>query len=122
MNICEKMVYYYTKDIPSNNPGRTEIRRKTLDVLKTLLTEGFVDSNKSNSSNLRTLQKHFKVIKGARLDGKKSVYYLEDKIKKEFSASSKLVKKERYVNDYHACIGIRSLIWDHFIRVFSCKT
>jgi hypothetical protein len=82
MNICDKMVYYYTKDIPSKSPGRTEIRGNTLKVLKTLLTNGYVDSNTENSGNLRTLQKHFKEIKRTQVNGKKAVYYLEDKNKK----------------------------------------
>jgi hypothetical protein len=82
LNICEKMVYYYTKDIPSKNPGRTEIRGRTLDTLKTLLTDGYVGSNTKNSNNLRTLQKHFKEIKRTQVNGKKAVYYLEDKNKK----------------------------------------
>jgi len=82
LNVCEKMVYYYTKDIPSKNPGRTEIRGRTLDTLKTLLTEGYVDSNTKNSGNLRTLQKHFKAIKRTQVNGKKAVYYLEDTNKK----------------------------------------
>ena len=63
MDISEKMVYYYTKDISSKNPGRTEIRGRTLDTFKTLLTEGFVKSNTKNSGNLRTPQKHLKAIK-----------------------------------------------------------
>lgn len=79
LNICDKMVYYYTKDIPSKNPGRTEIRGRTLDVLKTLLTEGYVNSDRKICNNLRTLQKHFKVIKKTQVNGKKAVYYLEDK-------------------------------------------
>lgn len=99
MNICDKMVYYYTKDIPSKNPGRTEIRGKTLDVLKTLLTEGFVDSNTKNSGNLRTLQKHFKVIRRSQIDGKKTVYYLEDKNKK--ALRSTIENKGSKVISYH---------------------
>lgn len=82
MDICEKMVYYYTKDIPSKNPGRTEIRGRTLDTLKILLTEGYVESTNMNCRNLRTLQKHFKEIKRTQVNGKKSIYYLEDKNKK----------------------------------------
>lgn len=81
LGICEKMVYYYTKDIPSKKPGRTEIRGRTLEVLKTLLTEGCIDSNTKNSGNLRTLQKHFKAIKRTQVNGKKAVYYLNDKNK-----------------------------------------
>jgi len=80
MNICAKTVYYYTRDIPSTNPGRTEIRGKTLDVLKTLLTEGSVVSNAKNNDNLRTLQMHFPSIKRSQFKGR-SIYYLEDKNK-----------------------------------------
>ena len=40
MRLSDKVVYYHTRDIPSKNPGRTEIRGRTLDILKTLLTEG----------------------------------------------------------------------------------
>ena len=47
-NICDKMVYYYTKDIPSKSPGRTEIRGRTLDILKALLTEGFFNITKEH--------------------------------------------------------------------------
>lgn len=38
LGLSDMVVYYHTRDIPSKNPGRTEIRGKTLDVLKTLLT------------------------------------------------------------------------------------
>ncbi len=82
MRVPDKVVYYHTRDFPSKNPGRTEIRGRTLDTLKTLLTEGYVDSNTKNSGNLRTLQKHFKAIKRTQVNGKKAVYYLEDKNKK----------------------------------------
>ena len=82
MGLSDKVVYYHTRDLPSKNPGRTEIRGKTLDVLKTLLTEGCIDSDIMISGNLRTLQKHFKVIKRFRVNGKKAVYYLEDTNKK----------------------------------------
>ncbi|HMA83255.1 MAG TPA: hypothetical protein VKP59_03405 [Candidatus Thermoplasmatota archaeon] len=82
LNLCHKMVYYYTKDIPSKTPGRTGIRGRTLEVLKQLLTEGYVESSNRNCRNLRTLQKHFKEIKRTQVNGKKAVYYLEDKNKK----------------------------------------
>jgi hypothetical protein len=82
LNLCHKMVYYYTKDIPSKSPGRTGIRGRTLEVLKQLLTEGCVESTNKNCRNLRTLQKHFKEIKRTQVNGKKAVYYLEDKNKK----------------------------------------
>ena len=99
MGLSDKVVYYHTRDIPSKNPGRTEIRGKTLDVLKTLLTEGFIDSNTKNSSNLRTLQKHFKVIKRSQIDGKKAVYYLEDKNK--IALQAMIEDKRSKVISYH---------------------
>ena len=37
MGVSSKVVYYHTRDIPSKNPGRTEIRGKTLELLKELL-------------------------------------------------------------------------------------
>ena len=99
MGLSDKVVYYHTRDIPSKNPGRTEIRGKTLDVLKTLLTEGCIDSDRKISSNLRTLQKHFKVIKRAQIDGKKSVYYLSDKNKK--ALQSAIENKGSKIISYH---------------------
>ena len=38
LNVCEKMVYYYTKDIPSKNPGRAEIRGETIYTKKIVTT------------------------------------------------------------------------------------
>ena len=99
MGLSDKVVYYHTRDIPSKNPGRTEIRGRTLEVLKTLLTEGFVDSNTKNSGNLRILQKHFKPIKRSQVNGKKTVYYLEDKNKK--ALKSIIENKGSKVISYH---------------------
>ena len=109
LNICDKMVYYYTKDIPSKSPGRTEIRGNTLKVLKTFLTKGYIRSNKKNFNNLRTLQKHFKVIKRLQIDGKKTVYYLEDKNKK--ALKSIIEKKESKVISYRK-LAKMSLVFD----------
>ena len=79
-SLCVKTVYYYTRDIPSSNPGRTEIRGNTLDLLKKLLKEGLIVSNAKNNGCLRTLQRHFPSIKRSQFK-KRSVYYLEDKNK-----------------------------------------
>ena len=38
MGISYQLVYYYTKDLPSAKSGRTDIRGKTLELLKQLLT------------------------------------------------------------------------------------
>ena len=95
-NLSEKTVYYYTRDIPSTNPGRTEIRGNTLDLLKILLKEGLIISNAKNSTNLRTLQKHFPSIKRSQFK-KRSVYYLEDKNKLALLEMMKL-NKSRIIN------------------------
>ncbi len=99
LGISDKVVYYHTRDIPSKTPGRTEIRGRTLDTLKILLTEGHVTSTRANSNNLRTLQKHFKVIKRAQLDGKKSVYYLKDQNREALQKT--IEKRGTKVMSYH---------------------
>ena len=80
MGVSSKVVYYHTRDIPSKNPGRTEIRGKTLELLKELLQKGHVNCRNRCSPNFHTLQKHFPVIKRAQA-AHKTVYYLEDKNK-----------------------------------------
>lgn len=85
MGISYQLVYYYTQDIPSSKPGRSEIRGKTLELLKQLLTEGYVNSIRGKGQNFRTLQKHFPMIRRSQVDGK-SIYYLEDKNKKALQA------------------------------------
>jgi len=76
---------YHTQDIPSKNPGRTEIRGKTLELLKELLQEGHVNCRNKCSPNFHTLQKHFPVIKRAQV-AHRAVYYLEDKNKEALTA------------------------------------
>jgi hypothetical protein len=81
LGISDKFVYYHTRDLPSKGPGRSEIRGKTLEILKTLLTKGYVKSDRRSNDNLRTLQRHFKILKRSQVNGKTTVYYLEDKNK-----------------------------------------
>jgi hypothetical protein len=95
-NLCVKTVYYYTRDLPSTNPGRTEIRGNTLYLLKKLLKEGLIVSNARNNANLRTLQKHFPSIKRSQFK-KRSVYYLEDKNKLALKEMMKQ-NKSRIIN------------------------
>jgi len=45
LGISDKLVYYYTKDLPSSKPGNSSIRGKTLDLLKQLLNQGYIDSS-----------------------------------------------------------------------------
>jgi hypothetical protein len=80
MGISYQLVYYHTKDLPSSRPGNRGIRGETLEVLKQLLRDGYVDSTRKCCSNLRTLRKHFPVIQRAQVDGK-SFYFLDDKNK-----------------------------------------
>jgi len=85
LGLSDKAVYYHTRDIPSKNPGRTEIRGKTLELLKVLLQKGHVNCRNKCSPNFHTLQKHFPVIKRAQI-AHKAVYYLEDKNKEALQA------------------------------------
>jgi len=78
MKLPQKIVYYHTRDYPSGGPGRSEIRGKTLELLKELLENGHVHCRHRCSPNLHTLQKHFPAIKRAQIYHK-SIYYLEDK-------------------------------------------
>jgi len=85
MSASQKAVYYHTRDIPSKNPGRTEIRGKTLELLKELLQKGHINCRNKCSPNFHTLQKHFPIIKRTQV-AHKTVYYLEDKNKEALKA------------------------------------
>ena len=98
MGISYQLVYYYTQDIPSSKPGRSEIRGKTLELLKQLLTQGYVDSARNCSQNLHTLRKHFPVIQRAQVDNK-SFYFLDDKNKIALKAMLDMRKSK--VISYH---------------------
>ena len=80
LGLSDSIVYYHTRDIPSKSPGRSEIRGKTLDLLKQLLQDGYVYGKRHTSSQFRTLRKHFPVIKRAEFD-KRAVFFLEEKNK-----------------------------------------
>jgi hypothetical protein len=80
LGLSTTVVYRYTKDIPNSKPGNSGIRGKTLDLLKELLQNGYVYSNRDNSCHFHTIRKHFPVIQRAQIDGK-SIYFLDDKNK-----------------------------------------
>ena len=80
LGLSDSIVYYHTRDIPSRSPGRSEIRGKTLDLLKQLLQDGYVYAKTHTSGQFRTLRKHFPVIKRAEFD-KRAVFFLEEKNK-----------------------------------------
>ena len=97
MNLSNRVVYYYTRDIPSRGePGRPGIRGKTLYLLKQLLEDGYVISGRNLSPKLHTLRKHFPVIKSARVDNK-TIYFLDDKNKVALKALLE-AKKSRVIN------------------------
>jgi len=97
MDIPQQMVYYHTRDIPSKTPGRTEIRGKTLELLKQLLQDGFVYATTHSSGQFRTLRKHFTVIKRAEFD-KRTIYFLDDKNK--IALEAMITKKKSRVISY----------------------
>jgi len=98
MGLSYQLVYYYSKDLPSSRPGNRGIRGKTLEVLKQLLKDGYVDSARNCSQNLHTLRKHFPVIQRAQVDGK-SFYFLNDKNKDALKAM--LDKRVSKIISYH---------------------
>ena len=106
MEVTKKTVYYHTEDIPSKNPGRTEIRGKTLELLKELLQEGHINCRSQCSQNFHTLQKHFPVIKRAQV-AHRAVYYLEDKNKEALTAL--LVDKRSKVINYQDLASISKM-------------
>ena len=96
--ISYQLVYYYTKDLPSSKPGNRGIRGKTLDLLKQLLNQGYLDSSRNCSQSLHTLRKHFPVIQIARVNNK-SFYFLDDK--KKIALKAMLEKRKSKVISYH---------------------
>lgn len=85
LSISNSSVYKHTRDLPSKKTGNPGIRGKTLDVLKQLITKGYVFSTKDTSDNLHTIKKHFPNIKRTQINGK-SLYYFEDKNKQALEA------------------------------------
>ena len=77
--VSANVVYNYTKDIPSMRQGEPCIRGKTLELLKELLSKGYVCTEK-NGIPLHFLQKMFPVIKRSQFKNR-SIYYLKDKNK-----------------------------------------
>ena len=81
------------------NKIRKEVQSgKTLELLKQLLTQGYVDSARNCSQNLHTLRKHFPVIQRAQVDNK-SFYFLDDKNKIALKAMLDMRKSK--VISYH---------------------
>jgi len=79
MSLCPDTVYKHTKDLPNKYKRQPYISGKPLELLKELLEKGFVYT-RENRNALRSLQKHFSVIKRAQFKNR-SIYYLEDKNK-----------------------------------------
>ena len=78
-NIGRATVFKYTKDLPNKYKRDPYISGKPLELLKQLLEKGYVYTME-NRTALRSLQKHFPVIKRSQFKNR-SIYYLEDKNK-----------------------------------------
>ena len=78
MNLDFSLVYRHTKDIPSHKPKEPSIRGKAVDLLKQLLLEGYVHSNKDSNPALRRLKNHFPMIQRSQIEGK-GIYYMNGK-------------------------------------------
>jgi hypothetical protein len=106
MNLDPSVVYRHTSDIPSRRKGEPCIRGKAVDLLKQLLTEGYVHSSKETGSPLRKLKRHFPMIQRTQMEGK-GIYYLGDKNKKALQSVIQQ-KKSRIIN-YHDLANISKI-------------
>ena len=79
LNLGFPPVFRHTSDLPSMERG-PYIANTTLELLKQLLEEGYVNSNVENSYHLRKLRKLLPVIQRAQRRGE-SIYFLEEKNK-----------------------------------------
>jgi hypothetical protein len=74
LNLSRQSVYYWTKGIPSKNCGWPGIRGKTLDLLKELVTKGFiVPSGENVHQQFLTLRKYFPTIYRIRIYNKQII-------------------------------------------------
>jgi len=87
MNLSESTIYKHTKDLPNKYKREPYISGKPLELLKQLMQDGFVYTQ-GNRNALRSLQKHFPVIKRSQFKNI-SIYYLEDKNKLALQAMMK---------------------------------
>ncbi|MBE3121261.1 MAG: hypothetical protein IMZ53_14995 [Thermoplasmata archaeon] len=79
LHVASATVYYWTKDVPSNNCGWPGIRGKTLDMLQELLTKGYVFAACDHfQSCYMTLRKYFPTIRRISIYNQK-ILYLEGK-------------------------------------------
>jgi DNA-binding CsgD family transcriptional regulator len=90
MNLSSNTVYKNTKDLPSKHTRDPYISGKPLELLKQLLKKGFIYTEK-NGVALRSLQRHFPVIRRSQYK-RRSIYYLEDKNK---TALREMMKQNR---------------------------
>lgn len=102
MNISPNAVYRLTKELPNKYKRQPYISGKPLELLKELLEKGFVYT-RENRNALRSLQKHFPVIKRGQFKNK-SIFYLEDKSK---LALKEMIKQNtsRIIN-YHVLANV----------------
>ncbi len=80
MNLEFSLVYRHTKDIPCIRKGEPCIQGKAVDVLRELLQEGYVHSNKEKGPALRRLKSNFPMIQRSQIEGN-GIYYLSDRNK-----------------------------------------
>jgi len=74
LNLSPQSVYYWTKGIPSKNCGWPGIRGKTLDMLRDLVTKGFiVPSGENVHQQFLTLRKYFPTVYRIRIYNKQII-------------------------------------------------
>lgn len=78
LNISYQTIMKHTRDLPSHVGGRTGIRGSTLEMLKKLISNGYIICSPGYFLRYKTLRKYFPTIYRANVCGK-TVIYLEDK-------------------------------------------
>ncbi|MCK5260800.1 MAG: hypothetical protein KAJ44_01300 [Thermoplasmatales archaeon] len=93
-NLSYLTVLKYTRDLPGHPGGRSGIRGKTLELLKKLISDGYIICSSGHTYRYQTLRKYFPTIRRVNACGK-TVIFLEDKsniaVKALLEASNKKI-------------------------------
>ena len=117
MNLSPDTVYKHTKDLPNKYKRQPYICGKPLELLKELLEKGFVYT-RENRNALRSLQKHFSVIKRSQFKNR-SIYYLEDKNKLALQEMMKQ-NSSRIIFHRFCNVFLTEHVCTHIISGFGC--
>lgn len=90
--VCHTVIYKHTSDIPTPRQRQPFISGKSVEVLKQILSDGYIIGEKDRNA-VRKIQQLFPIIKRTQFNGK-AVFYLEDKNKIALEQIIKKYKKK----------------------------